>query len=252
MKKILFLFIIFSVSCKQNKPEIEVEKKVTPPIEVKKTDVIKDSISDYINPKLGLFSFKFDIDTAYHKLNKIKIYSDGKLVQTIKTTNENNEIDLFHYEKRLKSGEYVDMNAIELIDWNFDGFKDISVFSRWGSSGCSYSIWIYSKSKKKFVYNNELSGRIGLEIDSVSKYIVFHVRIGTESEWWDTMQYVNNKLKYVKGLYRERWNDGTGRYWVKTTYEKKVRNHFVTKVDSFMIKDSIIRLTRPTFHIRYK
>jgi hypothetical protein len=189
-----------------------VVKKDTPPIEVKKEYVINDSISGYINPKLGLYSFKFDL--ADYKLNKIKIYCVGKLVQTINT-----------------SKDVLD-NELKLTDWDFDGYKDISVLYNCGSGGCAYWIWNYSPRLKKYVYNAVLSERLGLEIDSVSKYIVFHYRAGYQEESWDTMRYVNNKLVFVKGLFRER-----GPEWAFFTRSKMVNHKIVTTQDSCLIKD---------------
>ena len=234
MKKLQFLILVLflSVSCKQEKPKPVIVKKVTPPIEVKKKYVINDSISDYINPKLGLYGFKFYLDTVRQELNKIKIYCDGKLIQTIKTTKDNNQIEIHQFEIKLKSGKYELMKQIDLIDWNFDGYKDISVFTEWGSGGCTYSIWLYSKSKKKFVYSKELS-YMGLEIDSESKYIVYHFRGGAESEWWDTMQYVNNKLKFVKGVYQESWrNKKDSSYYLKKWHSKIVNNKNICTMNS--------------------
>jgi hypothetical protein len=205
MKKInfLFLILIISVSCKQDKPKPVVVKEVTPLIEEKKTVVINDTISGYINPKLGLYSFKFITDTF--SLKKIRIYYEAKLVQTIKTN------------------KMCENNQFSLIDWNFDGYKDISVISNCGSGGCAYWIWNYSPKLKRFVYNSTLSDVLGLEIDSVSKFIVFHFRDGCRSEKWDTMKYVNNRLVFVKGLYIERGTDG-----VSITRSKMVNNKIVT------------------------
>ena len=230
--QIIILILIFSVSCNQEKPKPVVVKKVTPPIEVKKKYVINDSITDYINPKLGLYNFKFDLDTARQELNKIKIYCDGQLVQTIKTTKDNKQIEIHQFQIKSKSGKYEDMKQIDLIDWNFDGYKDISVFTEWGSGGCTYAIWLYSKSKKKFIYSKELS-YMGLEIDSDSKYIVYHFRGGAESESWDTMQFVNNKLKFVRGVYQEsRRNLKDSSYYLKKWHSKIVNNKSICTIDS--------------------
>jgi len=219
MKKINFLFLIlvFSVSCVQEKSKPVVVKKVTPPIEIKKKVEINDSITGYINPKLDLYSFKFITDTAHLELKKIKIYREGKLVQTINTS------------------KMCENNQFSLIDWNFDGYKDISVIYNCGSGGCAYWIWNYSPKLKKFVYNSVLSEVLGLEMDSVSKYIIFHYRDGYAEEFADTSKYINNKLVFVKGLSQERWNDKDGNTWVKKTRTKVIHGIKRTSVDSMMI-----------------
>ena len=48
------------------------------------------------------------------------------------------------------------------------------------------------------------------------------------------MRYEGNKLKFEKGLFRERWNDGNGNSWEKNTYSKMINNVMITKIDSFI------------------
>ena len=124
----------------------------------------------------------------------------------------------------------------KLIDWDFDGYKDITVLSNCGSGGCAYWIWNYSPSKNKFVYNEALSDVLGLEMDSIHKFIIFHSRAGYAQENWDTMKYHNNKLVFVKGLYQERWTDQKGRRWIKKTRSKIINNKEIYKVDSAIVK----------------
>ena len=98
----------------------------------------------------------------------------------------------------------------EVVDWNFDKIKDISVLYDSGGGGCSYWIWNYSKESGTYYYNTVLSGKMGLEIDTISNYIIFHYRGGWSEEYWDTLNYKDNKLTFIKGLYRERWIDSSG------------------------------------------
>ena len=151
-------------------------------------------------------------------MKTINIYSDGILYQKI---NANKDIE---------------NKKFQLIDWNFDGFKDITVLNNCGSGGCSYWIWNYAPKYDKYIYNKELSEVLGLEIDTLNKFIVFHYRAGFHEEVWDTMQYKNDKLKFVKGLYKEKWNDSLGNFWVKNTYSKMVENTVIRRIDSFISK----------------
>jgi len=209
------LVLILSVSCAQDKPKPMVVKKVTPLIEVKKKEEINDSISGYINPKLGLYSFKFITDTADLQLNRINIYYESKLVQTILTNKES----------------YGD-NKYGFIDWNIDGYKDISVLWNRGATGNSaYWIWSYSPKKKKFIYNKRLSGD-GLLIDSTSKYVIFHWRQGCEYEYWDSCQYINHKLRTVRYFEQNVWNDQNGRTWKKHIRQKRINGVLKETVDS--------------------
>ncbi len=223
MQKIKFLFIllVFFVSCKQqDKSKPVVVKKKSPPLEVeKKKEVVNDSISGNIHPALGLYSFKFITDTANLTLHKIKIYHEGKLFQIISTNKESWGEDKYG-----------------LIDWNLDGYKDISVLWNRGATGNSaYWIWSYSPRKNKFVYNKELS-EAGILIDSTAKYVILHWRDGGEYEFWDSCQYINNKLQTVRALYRSQWNDQNGRTWVKYLRKKRIHGILKTTADSCILE----------------
>jgi len=163
-------------------------------------------------------SYKFNVDSTGYILKSIFVYSDGFKIQEIIANK-------MAYDTKFG-----------LIDWNFDGYKDISVLDNCGSGGCSYYIWNYSQESGKYYYNTKLSEWLGLEIDTTSKYIINHYRGGYETEWWDSLQYVNNKLKFVKGLYQHRYNDGEGNFWVKKTHNKIVNNQLITSVDSLIVE----------------
>jgi len=167
-------------------------------------------------------SYKFNIDSTGYLLKSIIVYSDGSKIQEIIAN------------KQL--GSIGNSERFQLIDWNFDGFKDISIYDAWGSGGRTYLIWNYSEKDGRYYYNTRLSEYLGLEIDPVSKYIIFHYRAGYESEYWDSLQYVNNKLKFVKGLHQHSYLDGEGNFWVKKTHNKIVNNQLITSVDSLIIK----------------
>ncbi len=161
-------------------------------------------------------SFKFNLDSTGNLLKTIRVYSGNKLVQ------------------RIIANKVIEHHKFELIDWNFDGYKDISVLYGCGSGGCNYWIWNYSPKLNKYIYNKELSEVIGLEIDSFNQYVVFHYRAGFSEENLDTLTYKDNKLSFVKGLYRERWNDSKGNLWVKHTFSKLINNVLEIKTDSFI------------------
>jgi hypothetical protein len=220
MKKnqFLILILIFFVSCKQEKNKTVVTTKKPLHVETKKVTLENDSISGKIHPELGVFNFKFISDTAHLELNKIIIYHKGKVFQTIRTKKESYGDDKYG-----------------LIDWNIDGYKDISVLWNRGATGNSaYWIWSYSPRKNKFVYNKELSGA-GILIDSTAKYVIFHWRNGCEYEFWDSCKYINNKLHTVRSLHRVEWNDGNGNIWVKNVREKMTHGILKVTADSSIL-----------------
>ena len=191
---------------KKQKTEIQLDYKL-----------LNDSI--ICNPIAGKeqLSYKFNLDSSGYFLKSIIVYSDFKKIQKI-TVNQ-----------------MVEGNNFQLRDWNFDGYKDISVLSSSGSGGRTYFIWNYVPKSYRYSYNKTLSGYIGLEMDSISKYIIFHYRAGYPEEKWDTFSYINNKLHFLKGVYQERYSDGKNN-WVKRSRSIILNNKLIETADSFIVK----------------
>jgi len=223
MKNTIFFLITivcyYSCTTKNNKPIIDNQLVLESENNNSVITAKEDSIPPTKISNSNTFSFKFNTDSSGYYLKSINIYAENILVQKI-TANKD-----------------IESKKFQLIDWNFDGFKDITVLNNCGSGGCAYWIWNYSQKEQKYIYNKELSEVLGLEIDIPNKYIVFHYRAGYPEEFWDTLQYKNDKLQFVKGLFRERFNDSLGNSWVKNTYTKLVDKVKITKVDSFISKD---------------
>jgi len=222
---IVMMVIAFCYSCTTENSKsiknIQVSKGSAQNISIENNSLFK-LIQDSIPPTKIVgdksLSFKFNIDSSGSLLKTINVYSEKNLIQ------------------KITANKYFESNKFELIDWNFDGAKDITVIYNCGSGGCAYWIWNYSPTTNKFIFNKELSEVLGLEIDTANQFIVFHYRAGYSQERWDSLKYVNNNLQFVKGRYRERWNDSLGNSWVKNTYSKMVNNVLVTNVDSSISK----------------
>lgn len=222
---ILLMTILLFCSCNSRNRESNNDKQCsndsTKIISIKNNSSVsssEDSIAPTKIDGLNALSFKFNVDSSGYLLKTINIYSNNTLIQ------------------RIISNKEIQYNEFQLIDWNFDSYKDISVLNNCGSGGCSYWIWNYSSKENRYIYNKELSEVIGLEIDTTDQYIVFHNRAGYSEEKWDSLKYKDNKLIFVKGLYRERWNDSFGNSWVKKTYLKMINKVVITKTDSFITK----------------
>ena len=173
-----------------------------------------DSLANYSIDGVRQLSFKFNVDTSNLILNSILIYSDKTPIQIIKVD------------------DCIESPDFRLIDCNFDGYKDIVVPFSCGSGGCAYWIWNYSAENGTFYLNEELSERMGLEIDTISKYIIFHYREGWILENWDSMKYINDTLTFVKGFKVERWTDESMNNWVKNTRAKMADSKLVISFDS--------------------
>lgn len=222
--KYFSFFIFILVSCIPNENGSSKLSKLNRKSSSKETIISSqksnnDSLVFNLGKENGLYSLKFIVDKVDENLLRvIMVYKGKTLIQTI------------------RANKFIEKKRFELIDWNFDGYKDISVQIESASGGDSYWIWNYSPIAKKYFYNTILSEKTGLEIDTKSKFIVFHYRAGYNEESWDTSKYIKNKLVFVKGLFQERWNDQKGNSWIKNTREKMVHGIRKRTSDSTILK----------------
>ncbi len=214
--------MVITISCNNKDKNTSIKK-------IQKTNSIKNqykadenSIVKY--PSSGIkydhltFSFKFYFDKAGYILNKIEVCSKDKIYQTI------------------SANKTIEEKKIWFKDWNFDGYKDVTILNNQGSGRTVYWIWNYKPETKQFIYNKDLSDVLGLEMDSISQSIIFHYRGGWQEEFWDTLKYKKTKLVFVKGMYQQQWNDAKGNQWRKRTYKRIINHRSLTKVDSCIVK----------------
>ncbi len=176
--KIYLLVILTFCSCNLKNDEKKIDLKTIIPNSTKNRDLINeldyyvvgDSIATKADEGRPQLSYKFNVDSDGYNLKSIFVYSDLIKVQEIIANKD------------------IERKEFRLVDWNFDGYKDISVLYNCGSGGCAYWIWNYSPKTRKYYYNKKLSEVLGLEIDTVSKFVIFHYRAGYESELWDTLK----------------------------------------------------------------
>ena len=147
-------------------------------------------------------------------MKKILIYSSNQLVQTIE-----------------HNGECLDF---ELMDWNFDGYNDISVLFDAGATGnTSYRVWFYNVKKQKFEINKDFLEGNNF-IDTVKKRIVHHYREGSSFEFWGYYKYKNEKLILDHSKIVEFLSYGYD-YWEKITRTKMKDNREIIVIDSVQI-----------------
>ncbi len=115
----------------------------------------------------------------------------------------------------------------ELIDWNFDGFKDVSIRNPSGSAVVNYEVYNYDKVKNRFILNKELLDNY-LKIDSIHQRVVFTFSSGCDIKNRDTMKYENNKLVFEKGLNLTRLPDKL----VRVKSSKMIEGKIIEKIDT--------------------
>ena len=182
---------------------------------------IIDTGSEYVisNANIGggnTFSFKFNTDSVDFYLRSIDVFSGQAVVQNISVEQES-------------------YRSYDLTDWNFDGYKDISVCQGCGSAGCQYLIWNYSPSQNRFNFNEMLSGKLGLQLDSVNQYILFNTQSGYSHQYLKTFKYEGDSISFLKNIIVERHIDGLNQFWEKNTVTELINNKLVYDVDSFII-----------------
>jgi hypothetical protein len=220
---VLNLFLIFSCNnaqqedCKSHKSEASSSDFLTSEKQKQAYRFINDSLYFDGAKSDSMMSFKFNFTADSTLLKSIVIYRGHTIFQNI------------------NANKSVYLKNICLRDWNFDGFNDISVLDECGSGGLSYWIWLYNTKSRRFIYNDELSKVWGLEMDSISKYIVRHFRAGAPEESWDTFKIKNDKLIFIKGLYQRRWNSN-GENWVCHQRNFIQGEKLIQVEDSFIVK----------------
>jgi hypothetical protein len=97
--------------------------------------------SDTVDVLLGndVYSLKLNVDPNNEIDKYIQVYLNGQKHQ------------------KIEFSDYVEGNYIQLIDWNFDGYRDISVVYSSGSGGISYMIYNFNPIKGTFVKDKNLS-----------------------------------------------------------------------------------------------
>jgi hypothetical protein len=172
-----------------------------------------DSIGAYYGPKVGILTMKFILDSSGDILKYIRVYSGRKLIQNI------------YANKKIVSMDFT------LDDYNFDGFKDISVVAFPGQHGDSYWMWIYSPKDLKFHYNKFLSNKMGLILDRRSKHIGIYCHMSAFEGGEDTYIFRHNKVILIRSEYHmEVQHNNT--LWGVTNLKRWVGKKWVTTIDS--------------------
>lgn len=145
-------------------------------------------IQDIKNNKFEIFHSSADEDApfgAIATIYSIKVYDkNGKKIQTIRDagylTNENHTIDM--------------------IDVNFDGYKDMMIYSHDGGAGpnSGYNFYIYHPKNKKYIYNETLSELTQTQVDIETKTIRSAWRNGAAEHGYEEYKWINGKLTMTK------------------------------------------------------
>lgn len=184
-------------------------------------DIIK---GDWVNQKAQTNRFKFkvaiDKNDEYSSANALKII-DAKTGKTVQS--------FYDIESDLTFD--TPDNAIHLIDVNFDGYQDISLFRMSGGAGpnSTQNIWIYSPKTGKFIYDEKLSGFTQLFIDKKKKTINTAFRDGCCDHSSETYKYIKGRLTLVAS-----WREYLDGNILITTDGKRVRGKMRYKTTKSM------------------
>jgi len=119
-----------------------------------------EKVSEVVEDVRGIHTFEFQIHkdlkpyifklygNKSNHIGKIEIIIKGKTApfQSITTTTTTTQ------------SPYKRAKYFEVLDMNFDGYKDIKLLEWWGVTGNKgYRCWLYAPNKKKFIFHKELS-----------------------------------------------------------------------------------------------
>ena len=160
------------------------------------------------------FKFKIAIDEGV-TANALKII-DAKTGKTIQS--------FYDIDSELAFDKPND--AIHLVDINFDGYKDISLFRMSGGAGpnSTENIWIYNPKTGKFIYDQKLSDFTQLFVDKKKKTIMTAFRNGCCDHSSETYKYINGKLTLVAS-----WHEYLEGNKLTTTNGKLVKGKMIYK-----------------------
>lgn len=180
---------------------------------------IEDSISNIaINDNLN-FNFKLIVSADSISLNQIRVYQKKELIQTI-------NIDNVIWSK-----------YCQFLDWNFDGFKDLSIRVNCSATGmCTYWVWNFNPSTNKFILNKDVSGILGWEIDRKNKQLINYYREGANHEFKRVYKYIIGKLKLIKSIDKQIYNYDSV-LWKVTTTKKFEGDKIIRSKDSTIISN---------------
>ena len=94
--------------------------------------------------------------------------------------------------------------ALDITDCNFDGYKDLMIFSHDGGAGPNYGydFYLYNPIKKRFELDEVLSDLSQPFVDSKTKTIQSSWRGGAASHGGETYRFIKGKLTMIAN-----WND---------------------------------------------
>jgi hypothetical protein len=120
---------------------------------------------------------------------------------------------------------------IEWIDWNFDGYKDLSILENAGATGnTSYSVWLFNPMNKKFEKNEYLNSKSSF-IDTVKHFVISHHREGADFEFWEYYKFEKSKLIFDHSKKKELVSY-KGKRAFETTLSKNVQGKIIVE-DSY-------------------
>lgn len=206
MRKYFFSLLIFTAfNCHKstennNPPIITIKDTVVFDNTVKDTIIATDTIhvvsnTFKVNNIICYWEASFiveDFGFVLVKENLIEHKTKKILFESI--TYEPYEID------SIPDNYYGEVNENNFIDYNFDGYKDVTRYSK-GSVGWTSmdNIYLFDTKTKLFIYSDYLSDNQIEEIDSINKMLVISGYNNRESSYTKTHYFdKKGKIKYTK------------------------------------------------------
>lgn len=219
------IFFLLLISCNhKNKKSNSIDNSTFKPIIIQDTSDLEscyfynESNTEY--PKqLKNLSINYPNISGLFEL--IPTYTDDFTLSTIDVfIDKQKQQTITHNEEFVK---------IEWLDWNFDGFKDLSILEDAGATGnTSYSVWLFNPLNKKFEKNKDLNSKSSF-IDTVKHFVISHHREGADFEFWEYYKFEKSKLIFDHGK-EIRFVLMKGKKVFQTTKTRNIKNKIVKEV----------------------
>lgn len=122
---------------------------------------------------------------------------------------------------------FLNQFQLEMLDLNFDGYKDIWVLNEGDATGNSwYDTWIYNKPKKQWLRNAFLSKACDLSLDTVNKKIITSYWGGWADQSLSVYTVSDTTFRIVEEWYVE------GRTDTSIIFVNHIKNRRLVKRDS--------------------
>lgn len=124
---------------------------------------------------------------------------------------------------------FLDDFRLEMVDLNFDGYKEIRALKSEGATGNNwFETWVYNAPKKKWIRNSFLSNACSVSVDAKNKRIITQYNGGAAAQGLGEYTVSDTTFRIFKSWWVERYRDSL------KVFIDSFKNRRLVKRDSLM------------------